>query len=115
MTKKPSVILKRNKRFLKKLPKVFYKYGNCKTCKKISPQQMKCLREVFHNLLLGNIPITRKIFDQLRPFKKQLKTLSKKKSPLRKKRKVLNQIGGGIFPILFASILPLVLDFISSK
>jgi hypothetical protein len=113
--KKPSVILKRNKHFLKQLPKVYYKYGNCKTCKKISVQQMKCLREIFHNLLLGNIPITRRIYDQLQPFKKQLKTLSKKKSGLKKKRKVLKQVGGGVFPVLFASILPLVLDFITSK
>jgi hypothetical protein len=113
--KKPSKVLKRNKRFLKKLPQVYFKYGNCKTCKKISTQQMKCLREIFYNLLLGNIPINRQIFDQLRPFQKQLKTLSKKKSKLKKKRKVLAQIGGGVFPVLFASILPLVLDFITSK
>jgi hypothetical protein len=115
MAKKPSAVLKRNRRFLQNLPKAFNKYGNCKTCRKISAAQMKCLREIFHNLMLGNIPITRQIFDQLQPFKKQIKTLSKKKTTLRKKRKVLNQAGDGIFPVLFASILPIVLDFIANK
>jgi hypothetical protein len=113
--KKASRTLKQNKHFLRKLPKVFGKYGNCKTCKKITATQMKCLREVFHNLVVGNIPITREIFNKLMPFGSELVALSDKKSKLKKRREVLKQVGDGVFPVLFASILPIVLDFITRK
>jgi hypothetical protein len=113
--KKASKNLKKNERFLRLLPRAIEKYGNNRIWEEISCCQMKCLGEIFHNLNIGNIPISESDKNKLKQHKKYLKVLAGKKSSFKLKKKVLNQRGEGIIPILLSTILPLVIDFIAMK
>jgi hypothetical protein len=112
--KKPSKMLQQNEHFLKVLPKVYKKYG-IKACKQISCCQMKCLSEIVRNLAKGNIPISDIDKYAFAKYKKQIKQLGRKKTPVGIKRKVLRQVGNGLLPILISAVLPLVLEFISKN
>jgi hypothetical protein len=113
--KKASKTLKKNIKFLKLLPRAIETYGNRRICEEISCCQMKCLREIFHNLNIGNIPISESDKAKLKRNKKYLKVLGSKKSSFKVKKKILNQKGGGIIPILLSTILPMVIDFIATS
>jgi hypothetical protein len=111
--KKASKTLKANSKFLKLLPRFVEKYGKSRICQEISCCQMKCLREIFHNLNVGNIPISQSDKKGLKKHKKYLKVLASKKSSYKLKKKILTQKGDGIIPILVSTILPMVIDFIA--
>src|SRR5882762_7572651 len=109
--KRPSKLLQKNKQFLRKLPEILETKGFC-AINNISCCQMKCLSEIFRNLILGNIPLNKENYAKLKPHKKLLTDLSDKKISLQKKKKIFKQEGAGvILPVLISAILPSVLEF----
>jgi len=113
--KKPTKNLKTNVAFLKTFPELIkQKNGICK----IKCCQMKCLREIIVNLLIGNIPLRGLHRVQLKEIKKHLFAFADKKTPIKVRRQILNSqtgAGGVLLPVFLSGILPLVLDFIARK
>jgi len=66
-----------------------------------------CVSECAKNVIKGNVPLTNRQMTNLRRKKHDLRSLSKKKTSLRKKRKIL-QKGG-----FLSALLPPVLTVLS--
>jgi len=67
-----------------------------------------CVSECARNLLKGNVPLTKRQMTDLRRKRQDLRALSKKKTSMRAKRKIVQK--GGFLPAL----LPLVLSVLTS-
>lgn len=70
---------------------------------------VKHVGEAAFNVLRGNVPLNQRRLKQLDKHRKLLKSLSNKKISLKQKKKILNQKGGAILPLL----LPPVLTFLA--
>lgn len=93
--------------YLKLLGKSRRKAKVLKTC----PNALiKSVCDCVLNLLKGNLPISKGIIKRLSPFKRTLRTLSKKKVPLFKKRRLLIQKGDGFLSLL----IPTAISVLSS-
>lgn len=57
-------------------------------------KEIKAISECIHNILLGNVPVTKKQIEHLRKYRHILRTLASRCSSLKKKRKILKQKGG---------------------
>jgi hypothetical protein len=79
-----------------------------KTC---SDNNIKAISEIALNTLSGNIKLTKTKKDRLRRFKSALRTLAKKTVPLKKKRQIINQKGGALFPLLIPPVLSLLSSY----
>ena len=66
-------------------------------------EQIKALREIFHNLLLGNILISKLLFKKISPYKKTLRSLGSVKSTPSKKELVR---GEKIIALTLSVVLP---------
>ena len=66
---------------------------------------VKTLSECALNVLSGNIPISKKHKARLTRHKKRLRTLSAKRTSLKRKRAVLQQQGGNILSVLLPPII----------
>ena len=62
--------------------------------------EIKSISEIAKNLLAGNIPITVRQKNRLRPFKKNIKFLALKKNSISKKRRMLQKGGSFFIPLL---------------
>ena len=78
--------------------------------KKCSNSVIKTLCECAINVLRGNIPLKKSQKKRLFAYKRSLRKLSDKKTPLYKKRQLLVQRGDGFLSIL----LPTAISVISS-
>jgi len=67
-----------------------------------------CVSECARNLLKGNVPLTKRQMTNLRRKRQDLRVLSKKKTSMRAKRKIV-QKGGFLF-----ALLPPVLSVLTS-
>jgi len=56
---------------------------------KASYDNIKCLSEISHNLLKGNLKVSAKIIKKLKKFKDILRALGEKKTSLKTKKKLL--------------------------
>jgi hypothetical protein len=66
-----------------------------------SPDLIKCLCECADNTLNSNIPLNEAQLQKLRRHKKTVRALACKKTTLRtKKRRLINQSGGFLLPLL---------------
>lgn len=85
-----------------------------KLCNKIinlSPNGLNALSDVAHNSLIGSFPLKKRQQKELERHKKSFLQLAQ---PSRQKRKaILQQKGGTMFPIL-ATLLPLAIQTVSS-
>lgn len=61
---------------------------------------IKALCECAHNILNGNVPLTKHRRSKLIPFKRVVRNLGKKSVPLYKKRQLLVQKGEGFLSFL---------------
>lgn len=97
---------------------------NCTKCQrnnyieKGSRELIYCLCDICHNILNGNIPISKTQSIKLRKYKRHLRFLStKNKNNISQKRKVIQE--GGFLPILLEPILAiatgLVVDLIENE
>jgi hypothetical protein len=80
-----------------------------KFMRQATKDQRKALYEIFTNLLAGNIQLQKKTFVQLKKYKNVLRKLVNKKQSEKQKKKILNQKGRGVLPLL-AIILPTVIE-----
>ena len=72
-----------------------------------------CLSECSHNVLNGNIQLTKKDKRALRKHRKVLRQLAKRKVPTAKRRNILVQ-KGGFLPALLAPILTVATTLLTS-
>lgn len=95
-------------------------YGTLKHMAKCSPEECRhligsgsddfitTLSEICQNLLEGNIPLSEDQVESLRKCADVLRTVSKKATSIKKKRTVLVQDGGFLFPGLIGLAIPLI-------
>lgn len=76
-----------------------------KFLKNCASKNIKSICECVLNLLKGNIPINKKQKNKLAPFKRSLRKLANKKTPLYRKRAVLVQRGGGFLGFLIPAAI----------
>ena len=69
---------------------------------------IRTLSEICQNLLVGNIPLSQSQLAKLRKSAHTLRLVSKKSTPLKRKRAVLVQEGGFFLPALIGMALPLI-------
>ncbi len=66
-----------------------------------------CICECAHNVLNGNVPISKKRIKELSQHQKALASLLEKRGSIKKKKKILIQ-SGGFLPLLLTPILGIV-------
>ncbi len=81
--------------------------------KHASNEELKGLFELCLNILRGNLPINRTVFQRLKRHRKIIEDLSNRRIPLYKKREIINQKGGFIGG-LATFALPLLTHLITS-
>lgn len=72
--------------------------------KESSPEIVKTICEISHNVLKGNVAINKKSREHLKKYKRSLRQLASPKLKLSSKRKILVQ-RGGFLPVLLGTIL----------
>ena len=75
---------------------------------KASPAQINLFSELALNLLGSKVPISPCQYKKLKKFKKHLRILGCRKSSLRKRKKIVNQVGGALLPLLIKPVLALL-------
>lgn len=98
--------LRRNVSELKMLNKASNKMKN-KMIQEASKDTIAALCDCASNIIRGNVPLTTKQFKSLKPYHKHLKLLSKKSSPHKQRKKVLQT--GGFLGTLLKPIAKLLL------
>lgn len=76
-----------------------------KLLEKISGNCIKSIIECTHNVLRGNVPLSKEQKKSLSRHKSTLRTLQDRKVPLFKKRKLIIQRGGGFLSVLIPAAL----------
>lgn len=77
---------------------------------KAGPDFINALCELALNILNGNVPLTTKQYKKLNKKKSVIRLVADKKVKVFKKKKVLNQHGGFLVPLL-AAALPFISSF----
>ena len=99
--------VKRNLHFLQFLCKANPKFCRC-ILKAANNDLIRCLCECIINVLKGNLKLTDKQKQKLKIHKKCLRQLGDKKLSLQRKKKILNQKGGTILPLILPAALSLI-------
>ncbi len=81
--------------------------------KHASSKELKGLFELCLNILRGNLPINRTVFQRLKRHRRIIEDLSNRRIPLYKKRKIINQ-KGGFLGSLATFALPLLTHILTS-
>ena len=77
----------------------------------LSSCHINTLSEIFKNFLLKNITTNPKIIKRLKPYKKEVGEVAKRKTPIYKKRKILKSIKGGA---ILSILLPVATAILST-
>jgi len=75
--------------------------------------QVRTICECAHNVITGKLPVEARIVDRLRPFKRELKRLTRRRGTSEQKRELLIQ-KGGFLPILLGAVLPVLGQLLAS-
>ena len=73
-----------------------------------------CICECTHNILRGNVPLTKAQKIKLMWYKQELRALDKKGTSQKRKQRIL-QTGGGLLPALLAPLLTPVIAPLAKK
>ena len=73
---------------------------------KASPELIRCLCDCAHNVLQGNVNISRHHKQKLKPHKTKLRKLADRKVALKTKQKIIQK--GGFLPILLSALAPVI-------
>lgn len=103
-----SVRLRRNFALLKTLTRSSPKIRKV-ILQECPPDLIQAICEICMNLLKGNIPITQCQHHKLKRYKETIRQMACRKDGVRKKKKLLNQKGGFLLPLL-TTVLPMVAD-----
>lgn len=68
--------------------------------KNASRKLVQCICECAHNTINKNVPLTEAQFKRLAPYKHTLRKLCKRGETWDKKKKIINQSGGFLLPLL---------------
>lgn len=90
---------------LKELARTKDKRKQNQIFKKGGKKLTKCVCECALNVIKGNVPLSNRQFHKLKSFKKPLTKLSKKRIPLYKKQKIIQQSGGSLLSLLLTPII----------
>lgn len=71
---------------------------------------VSCICECVHNILNGNIPLTKNQKNKLYAHKKTLRKINKKGDTFKVKKKIIEQKGSGFLPLILVPILTAVLE-----
>ncbi len=74
---------------------------------------VRCLCECTHNILKGNVPLTKAQKTKLARYKQDLRAVASKGTSQKKKQKILQK--GGFLPALLAPLLAPVIAPLASK
>ena len=81
----------------------------------IKDDVIKILAEICDNVMNKNIPLNvNEAVRLLSPYKKQLKTVCRKNTTVRTKRKIFHQ-SGGFFPALLSLAVPVIKNLLSRR
>lgn len=69
------------------------------------------ISEAAYNVNRGNVPMSKKRRNQLKPLQKYINELSRPSVSLKKKKRILNQRGGALLPLLIPPVLSLLSKF----
>ena len=71
-----------------------------------------CICECTHNILKGNVPLTKAQKTKLRPYKQDMRAVANKTTGQKRKRQILQK--GGFLPALLAPLLaPIIAPLVS--
>lgn len=101
-----------------------YTLNHCKPCqrnnylKNASEDLVHCLCEVCHNILKGNIPLSKEQLNKLKKHKTLMRKLvaiqeTKKNKDLKQKRQLTQT--GGFLPLILTPLLAIAADLIADK
>lgn len=82
--------------------------------RKASSDLILSICELAFNLLRGNIPLTARQYQVLKRQKKWIKLFANKRASVATKRKVINQNGGFLLPLLSVAV-PFITSLIASR
>jgi len=77
----------------------------------LPPEIVQLLSECALNILKGTITLSKYHKDKLKKYRKSLHTLSKKKTSLAKKKKIIQK--GGFLPAILGGVLPALIPAIT--
>lgn len=83
--------------------------------KNCNEEIIKSIVEIVMNILHGNLKTSGKNQNELKKYKKQLRTIAKPTKNYSLKRKVLLQKGGSFIPIILGSLLSGILSGLMKK
>lgn len=103
-------LLEKNKDFILFLNKLSKKERS-KILQNLGSPYINTISEIFSNFLLQNLTQDHSVIKKLKNYKKEVRAISKKKSPLHLKKKLLKSKKGGA---ILSFLLPLAATLISS-
>lgn len=106
-----SELIKRNLPIMKRLRRIGDKKRR-QFVRQCDADFLNCISECCENLLKGNVPLTDRQMKTLRSKKQDLRTVAKKSTPLKTKRKIVQK--GGFLNLLLPAIIPIVSAILSS-
>ena len=81
-----------------------------------NPSFIYCISDCVHNVLNGNVQISKALKKRLGKNKKVFRDLTKSKNNIVKKRKLILQHGNGLFLLpLLAAALPTIISLVTGK
>src|SRR5215471_19268112 len=81
---------------------------------KCCPDLVKCISEVALNVLRGNIELSDLSVKELRKHKASIRKIASRHVSLGKKKKIINQKGGFLLPLL-AAVLPTLATILTNR
>lgn len=95
----------KHKEFLYLLSKANNKKRRINLIDAADSKEIRAVSECIHNILSGNVSVTKKQIDNLRRYRHALRTLSSRCFPMKKKKEILKQKGG-----FLGALLPIALS-----
>ena len=83
--------------------------------KNAKPDEIKSLCECTLNFYNGNVNVKKEAIKKMTPYKTVLKKIASKKNKNTHLKSLLVQRGGAFIPILLATILPQLVNYLSSQ
>ena len=95
-------------RLLQKAPAPLQK----RILEKVSSELIRCLCDCAHNVLQGNVNISRHHKQKLKPHKTKLRKLANCKVALKTKQRIIQKVG--FLPILLSALTPVISGVLES-
>src|SRR5215468_6682682 len=81
---------------------------------KCGPDLLRCISEVCLNVLRDNVPLSSSSKKKLKKYKGQIRKVASKRVSTAKKKKLINQKGGFLLPLL-STVLPVIASMLFNR